>query len=131
MTKFNNAHHRNDNKLDLNKRLAEKFNKCNKIIGIVKKLSLLVLRQISLIIYTSFVRANVDYVDIFYDKPHKACFIEKIAWVWYNVGLAFTGAFKGTSRGRLYQELRLELLNLCHLKEDVIENYVSFSKLWK
>ena len=40
-----------DNKLDFNKHLDEKINKCNKIIGMVKKLSLSVSRQSLLTIY--------------------------------------------------------------------------------
>ena len=65
------------NKLDFNKHLDEKINKYNKIIGMMKKLSLLVSRQSSITIYKSFVRPNLDYVDIIYEKPHKGSFIEK------------------------------------------------------
>ena len=38
VTKFNTAHHRNNNKLAFNKDLDEKINKCNKIIGMMRKL---------------------------------------------------------------------------------------------
>ena len=53
-----------DNKLDINKHLDKKINKCNKIIRMMKKLSLSVSRQSSLTIYKSFVRPNLDYADI-------------------------------------------------------------------
>ena len=99
-----------DNKLDFNKHLDEKINKCNKIIGMMKKLSTSVSRQSLLTIYKSFVRPILDYGDIIYDKPHKGSFIEKIERVQYNACLVITGAFKGTSRERLYQELGLESL---------------------
>ena len=66
-----------DNKLDFNKHLDKKISKCNKIIGMMKKLSPPVSRQSLLTIYKSFVRPILDYVDIIYDKPHKGSFIVK------------------------------------------------------
>ena len=66
-----------DNKLDFNKHLDEKINKCNKIIGMMKKLSTSVSTQSLLTIYESFVRPILDYGGIIYDKPHKGSFIEK------------------------------------------------------
>ena len=45
-----------DNKLGFNKHLDEKINKCNKIIGMIKKISLSLSRQSLLTIYKSFVR---------------------------------------------------------------------------
>ena len=66
-----------DNKLDFNKYRGEKINKCNRIIGMMKKLFLSVSRQSFLTIYKSFVRRNLDYADIIYDKPHKGSFIQK------------------------------------------------------
>ena len=99
-----------DNKLDFNKHLDEKINKCNKIIGMMKKLSPSVFRQSLLTIYKLFVRPVLDYADIIYDKPHKGSFIEKIEPMQYNACLVITGAFKGTSSERLYQELGLESL---------------------
>ena len=99
-----------DNKLDFNKHLDEKINKSNKIIGMMKKLSTSVSRRSLLTIYKSLVRPILDYGGIIYDKTHKGSFIEKIERVQYNASLVITGAFKGTSRERLYQELGLESL---------------------
>ena len=99
-----------DNKLDFNKNLDEKINKRNKIIRMMKKPSTLVSRQSLLSIYKSFARPILEYGDIIYDKPHKIFFMEKIERVQYNVCFVITGAFKGTSRERLYQKLGLESL---------------------
>ena len=66
-----------DNKIDFNKHLEEKINKCNKIIGMMKKLFTSVSKQSLLTIYKSFVRTILDYGDIIYVKPHKGSFIEK------------------------------------------------------
>ena len=71
-----------------------------------KKLS----RKSLLTIYKSFVRPNLDYTDIIYDKPFNESFKRKIEMVQYKAALTITGAIKGTSRDRLYQELDLESL---------------------
>ena len=58
-----------DSKLDCNEHISNKINKCNKIIGIMNKLSLFLSRKTLLAIYKSFVRPNLNYADIIYDKP--------------------------------------------------------------
>ena len=63
-----------------------------------------------LTIYKSFVRPNLDYVDIIYDKPFNESFKRKIEMVQHKLTLVITGAIKGISRDRLYQELGLESL---------------------
>ena len=64
--------------------LDNKFDKCNKIIEMMKKLSPLVSRQSLLSIYKSFVRPILNCAEIIYDKPHKGSFIAKIERVQYN-----------------------------------------------
>ena len=44
------------------------------------------------------------------DQPSNASFSKKIESVQYNAALAITGAIKGSSREKLYQELGLEYL---------------------
>ena len=99
-----------DSKLDFNEHIDNKINKCNKVIGIMKRLSLILSRKSLLTIYKSFVRPNLDYADIIYDKPFNESFKRKIEMVQYKAALVITGAIKGTSRDRLYQELGLESL---------------------
>ena len=72
----------------------------------MKKLS----RNSLLIIYETFVRPILDYADIIYDKPLTESFKDKLEMVQYNAVLVITGAFKGTSRDRIYRELGLESL---------------------
>ena len=76
----------------------------------MKRLSLILSRKSLLTIYKSFVRPNLDYADIIYDKPFNESFKRKIEMVQYKAALVITGAIKGTSRDRLYQELGLESL---------------------
>ena len=83
-------------KLDFNEHISNKINKCNKIIGIVKRLSLFLSRKTFLTIYKSFVRPNLDYADIIYHKPFNESFKIKIEMVQYRAVLVITGAIKGT-----------------------------------
>ena len=76
----------------------------------MKRLSLILSRKSLLTIYKSFVRSNLDYAVIIYDKPFNESFKRKIEMVQYKAALVITGAIKGTSRDRLYQELGLESL---------------------
>ena len=52
----------------------------------------------------------MDYGDVVYDQPSNNAFFNKLETVQYNAALAITGAIKGTSREKLYQELGLEYL---------------------
>ena len=99
-----------DSKLDFNEHIDNKINKCNQVVGIMKRLSLVLSRKSLLKIYKSFVRPNLDYADIIYDKPFNESFKRKIEMVQYKAALVITGAIKGTSSDRLYQELGLESL---------------------
>ena len=53
-----------DSKLDLNKHIDKKINKSIKIIGVMKRLSLILSRKSLLTIYKSAVRTNLHYADI-------------------------------------------------------------------
>ena len=97
-----------DSKLDFNEHIRNKINKCNNIIGIMKKLSLFLSRKTLLTAYKSFVRPNLDYADIIYDKSFNESFKTKREMVQYRAALVITGAIKGTSSDRLYQEIGLE-----------------------
>ena len=44
------------------------------------------------------------------DQPQNESLCEKIESVQYKAALAITGAIQGTSREKMYQELRLESL---------------------
>ena len=67
-------------------------------------------RNSLLTIYKSFIRPFLDYADVIYDQLSNAAFSKKIEPVQYNVALAITGAIKGSSREKLYQELGMEYL---------------------
>ena len=76
----------------------------------MKKFSLILFRKGLLTIYKSFVRPNLNYAVIIYDKPLNESLKEKVGMVQYNTALIINGAFKGTSCDKIYQELGLESL---------------------
>ena len=55
-------------------------------------------------------RPHLDYCDVIYDKPRNEKFIDTLESTQYNATLAITGAIKGTSKEKLYNELGLEYL---------------------
>ena len=58
-----------DSKLELKFYVDKKIKKCNKLIGLLKILSVNVPRKALLTIYKSFIRPYLDYGDILCDKP--------------------------------------------------------------
>ena len=76
----------------------------------MKKLSLIPSGKSLLTIYKSFVRSNIDYADIIYNKLSNESLKRKIKMVHYNAALIKTGAFKGSLHDKIYQELGLESL---------------------
>ena len=84
--------------------------KINKATGLLRKLHNTLPRLPLLTIYKSFIRPHLDYVEIIYDQAYTASFHQKIESVQYNSALAITGAIRGTSKEKLYDELGLETL---------------------
>ena len=52
----------------------------------------------------------LDYGHIIYDQVHNALFYKKLESLQCNACLAITGAIRGSSREKLYQELSFEPL---------------------
>ena len=85
-----------------------------------------------LTIYKSFIRPHLDYGDIIYDQAYNASFHQKLDSIQYNAALAITGAIRGTSKEKLYDELGLEtLVFLRFLDINVQSTYsILFPLLW-
>ena len=94
-----------DSKLNFKCHLSEKISKANKGIGIIKRLYNFLPRATLINIYKTFVRPHLDYGDVIYDNPSNETFCQMIESVQYNAALAITGAIRGSSREKLYQEL--------------------------
>ena len=84
------------------------------MIGLLRKLSNLLPRQALVTIYKAFIRPHLDYGDVLYDQAFNNSFHAKMESIQYNACLAITGAIRGTSREKIYQELGLESLQLRH-----------------
>ena len=69
-----------------------------------------------LTIYKLFIKLHLDYGDIIYDKAYNSSSHQNLEKIQYNSALAITGAIRGASKEKLYQELGLESL----------ENFVIF-----
>ena len=94
----------------LKKHLETVLCKINRTIGLIRKLQNLLPRTAMITLYKAFVRIHIDHGDIIYDQAHNASFHQKLESLQYNPCLATTGAIRGSSREKLYQELGFESL---------------------
>ena len=101
-----------DLKLTFEKHLLNAFKTVNRTIGLMRKLQSVLPRITLVTIYKAFVRPHLDYGDILYDQAFNNSFHDRLESIQYNACLAITGAIRGTSREKLYQELGLEPLRL-------------------
>ena len=65
-------------------------------------------RSLVTIIYS--IRPRLDYGDIIFDRAFNKSFHDKLESIQYNALLAITGAIRGISKEKLYQELRFDSL---------------------
>ena len=105
-------------------------------MGLLRKFQQICPRSSLLTIYKTFIRSRLDYADIIYDQAYNSAFHDKLESIQYNACLAITGAIRGTSTEKIYQELGLESLKsrrwfrkLCHFYK--IFNEKSPSYLFK
>ena len=112
-----------DSMLNSESHVTQKIKKCNKLIGVIRRLSVHLPRTALLTIYKSFIRPNLDYGDILYDKPKNENFQNKLEKVQYRACLAITNAIQGTSKDRLYDELDLYSLTNRRWKSKLIFFY--------
>ena len=61
-------------------------------------------------IYKAFIRPHLEFGDVLYDQAFNNSLKEKLESFQYNACLALTGAIRGTSKEKIYQELELESL---------------------
>ena len=115
-----------DTRLSFEKHLEIVLCKINKTIGLIRKLQNLLLRTALITLYKAFVRLHLDYSDIFYDQAHNASFHQKLESPQYYACLAITGAIRGSSREKIYQELGFESLQQRHCCRKLCSFYKDF-----
>ena len=110
-----------DSKLSFSAHIRAAISKTRKGIGLLKCLSKYLPRQTLNKSYKLYVRPHLGYGDVLYHNPAKVCefsnniilphLMEKLESVQYSAALAVTGAWRGSSREKLYAELGWESLN--------------------
>ena len=108
-----------DSELSFEKHRNEKIIKAKKNLGIIKHLSRFLPLKTLDQMYKALVRSHLDYWDIIYHAPSKQdqlggilnSLMEKAERIQYKAALAITGAWKGSNRSKLYEELGWESLS--------------------
>ena len=110
-----------DSKLSFSAHIKSAISKSRKGIGLLKYLSKYLPRHTLNELYKLYVRPHLDYGDVIYHIPEKVCefsqniilpnLMEQLEAVQYSAALAVSGAWRGTSRGKLYTELGWESLS--------------------
>ena len=126
-----------DSKLDFQSHIRQAILKARRSIGMIRYLSKYISRNVLDQIYKLYVRPHLDYGDIIYhryDPEMLSHFTRTLEQTQYSAALAVTGAWRGTSRQRLYKELGWESLydrrwyrRLCHflaLKKQHLPQYL-------
>ena len=86
------------------------LNKVNKTIGLLRKFQLILPRNSLIKNYKTFIRPHLDYGDVIYDHAFNESFHQRLESIQYNAAIAITGAIRGTSLEKLFQELELKTL---------------------
>ena len=107
--------------LSFDKHIFEKMAKAKGNIGIIKHLNKFLPFKTLNQLYKSLVRSHLDYCDVIYHQPpilHPPpvgmtlhTLMKKIEEIQYQAGLAVVGAWQGTSRVKLYENLGWESLS--------------------
>ena len=103
--------------LNFAKHIAEKVKRAKRNIGIMKHLNKFLPIKTLIYMYKALVRPHLDYCDIIYHIPPTSHdpplgislhdHTETIEKTKYQAALAVPGAWQGTSRIKLYEELRM------------------------
>ena len=96
-----------DRKLNFEEHLSKVESKVNKTIGIIRKLQNVLPRSALITIYKSIMRPHLDYGDTIYDKAFSESFHATLESLQYNTTLAITGAIRGSSSEKVYEEFGL------------------------
>ena len=125
-----------DSKLSFKSHVSEAILKAGRGIGLIRHLSQYVSRDVLDQMYKLYVRPHLDYGDIVYHKydPDLSSVITKhLEQTQYAASLAVTGAWRGTSKQKLYDELGWESLyqrrwyrRLCHFFKLHLTQYPAY-----
>ena len=108
-----------DSSLTFKKHLNDKIIKAKKNLGIIKHLSIFLPHKTLDQMYKALVRSHLEYCDIIYHIPSVQTqfgvtltdLMGKAEKIQYQAALVVTGAWQGSSRSKLYEELGWESLS--------------------
>ena len=110
-----------DSRLSFGKHINEKIIKAKKVVGILKHLSKFLPIKTLDQMYKSLVRSHLDYCDIIYHIPSHQnqaplgvtlnSVMENVERIQYQSALAITGAWHGSNRAKLDDEVGWESLS--------------------
>ena len=99
-----------DSKLSHENDLQSVFSRVNKTIDLLRKFQPSLPRKSLVTIYKSFISPHLNYGDVVYDRASKESFHQSLEYLQYSAAIAITGATRGKSSEKLFQELGLETL---------------------
>ena len=82
----------------------------NITVGLLRKFQQVLTRPSLNRICKAFIRPHLDYWDVVFDQAFNNSVRKRLESIQYNTTLAITGAIRGTSKEKLYQELGFESL---------------------
>ena len=100
-----------DSELNFLSHIREAIGKARRGIGMIRFLSKYVTRDVLDQIHKLYVRQHLDYGDIIYhkhDPEMRLKFTQRLEQTQYSAALSVAGAWRGTNRHRLYEELGWE-----------------------
>ena len=103
-----------DSDLNFRSHVREKIKNARKGIGVIQYLSKYVSRDVLDQMQKLYVRPHLDYGDVIYHNfdPELTLEFDKILeTVQYLAAFAVSGAWRGTNKCKLYEELRQEYLS--------------------
>ena len=117
--------------LSFEKHLNEKIIMVKRIIGFLKQLSKSLPLKTFDQMYKALVRSHLDYCDIIYHippvlnqpplGPSLKALMEKVEILQYQSALAITGAWQGSSRTKLFEELGWKTLSDCRMSRRILQ----------
>ena len=113
---FSNTEHKHigmvlDSKLSFQSHVREAILKARRGVGIIRYISKYVSRNVLDQVYKLYVRPHLDYGDIIYhryDPDMRLSVAKRLEQTQYHAAIAVTGAWRGTNRQKLYDELGWE-----------------------
>ena len=116
-----------DSRLSFDEHLKSVLKKISKTVGLLRTFWGILSRTSLITIYKLFGRYHLNYGDIIYGQTFNESFHQRIESIQCNAVIAITGAIRGTSSEKLYQELGLESLR----SRKWLRNLCLFYKIYK